>query len=106
VRVHVRSVPTADERIESADAWWRANRPSAPDLFAQELRAARELLSNSPEVGLRRWHKMIPGLRRLLLPKSRYHVYYAHNARREEVLILAVWSAVRGRGPRLDRPTP
>lgn len=104
MRVAVRSVLAADEQIEAADAWWRANRPSAPDLFAEELRAARELLSTSPEAGQQQRHSRIPGLRRILLPKSKYHIYYTHNVRREEVVILAVWSAVRGRRPRLERP--
>lgn len=104
MRAQVRSVPTADEQIDVADAWWRTHRPGAPDLFANELRAAKELLSSSPEAGQRRQHKHIPGLRRLLLPKSRYHVYYTHNPKREDVVILAVWSAVRGKRPRLERP--
>jgi plasmid stabilization system protein ParE len=41
------------------------------------------------------------GLRRILLRATRYHVYYVSNA--ETVLILAVWSAVRGAGPDLKR---
>jgi len=44
----------------------------------------------------------VPGLRRLLLPRSRYHVCYVHDSENDEVAILAVWSAVRGRGPKLD----
>jgi len=46
----------------------------------------------------------IPGVRRILLSQSRYHVYYVHDEKRGEVLVLAIWSAVRGRGPRVRRP--
>lgn len=104
MKAQVRSVPTADEQIAAADAWWRVNRPSAQDLFAEELRAAMKLLTDAPETGQRRRHKKVPGLRRLLLPGSRYHVYYSHDSNRKEVLLLAVWSAVRGRRPRLELP--
>ena len=34
-----------------------------------------------------------------LLPATRYHVYYVHELDRGQCIVLAVWSAVRGRGP-------
>jgi plasmid stabilization system protein ParE len=39
----------------------------------------------------------IVGIRRVLLPRTRYHVYYV--AREDVVLVLAVWHAKRGSGP-------
>lgn len=46
--------------------------------------------------------RMVAGLeyRRLLLPETRHHVYY-RVVGAEHVRVLAIWSAVRGRGPRL-----
>jgi hypothetical protein len=38
--------------------------------------------------------------RRVLLPETRHHVYYRVVAA-ELVRVVAVWSAVRGRGPRV-----
>ena len=40
-----------------------------------------------------------PGLRRVLLRRTRYHVYY--RARGEVLEVLAVWHASRGAGPGL-----
>ena len=38
--------------------------------------------------------------RRVLMPESRYHVYY-RVAGPDHVRVVAIWSAVRGRGPTL-----
>ncbi len=40
-----------------------------------------------------------PGVRRLLLRATRYHVYY--RVRDETLEVLAVWHATRGTGPGL-----
>ena len=40
-------------------------------------------------------------VRRLLMPRSRYHVYYSIEASGARVLIHAVWHASRGQAPRL-----
>lgn len=80
-----------------ADAWWRENRPAAPDLFANELDQALLALDGSPGVGLRYDPK--PGVRRLLLRRTGYHLYFLAEA--DRVFVVAVWSAYRGRGPEL-----
>jgi len=96
-------VPEADEQIREINDWWRENRPAAPDLFAEELAAAISLIEVWPLVGRRRRHRGVPGLRRVLLRASRYHVYYVPGDG-SRLFVLAVWSAVRGRGPRLRAP--
>ena len=62
---------------------------------------AIELLMRAPDAGRRYRALRLPGLRRLLLPATRYHVYYVHGANWRECIVLAVWSAVRGRAPHL-----
>lgn len=99
----VRTTPEADTQTLAAAEWWRANRPKAPGPFEREFHEGVTLLASVPDVGRRYPRRGIPGLRRLLLPRTRYHVYYVHGRSRSEVLVLAVWSAVRGRGPRLAR---
>ena len=79
------------------------HRTASPDLFRRELEGAIDLLEQSPDAGRRYPDAEIPGLRRLLLPGTRYHVYYVHQEAAQRVLILAVWSAVRGRGPDLSK---
>jgi plasmid stabilization system protein ParE len=73
------------------------------DLFTEELAAAFRLLSAAPAVGRRYEARSIPGLRRMMLPSTRYHVYYVHDPERAEVKVLAVWSA-RGTAPPLPEP--
>jgi plasmid stabilization system protein ParE len=104
VIVPVRTTQEADVQIEAVAAWWKANREAAPDLFGDELAGAVELLTHAPDLGKPVRHKRIPGLRRLLLPATRYHVYYVHEMEADEVVVLAVWNAVRGRSPRLTPP--
>jgi plasmid stabilization system protein ParE len=59
------------------------------------------LVASTPEMGRRYLAAGIPGLRRVLLRATRYHVYYVSDG--DLVTVLAVWSAVRGRSPRLRR---
>ena len=104
MQVPVRTTPQAEVQAEEAAAWWRVNRPAAPTLFADELAGALDLLGGAPDLGRRYRRVRIPGLRRLLLPVTLYHVYYVHDVRAAECVVLAVWSALRGRLPRLRRP--
>jgi len=99
----VRLLPEAQRQGEEAEAWWRANRPRAPSLFTDELNAALERIAKSPAVGVPRAHRRVAGLRRLLLLETRHHLYYVLDPARDEAVVLSVWSAVRGRGPRLKR---
>ncbi len=87
----------ARAQVERIDAWWRANRQAAPSLFTDELEQALLTLEKTPAVGVRYAPK--PNVRRLLLKRSHYHLYVALQPTR--VYVVAVWSAYRGRGPRL-----
>ncbi|WP_437929217.1 hypothetical protein WMF37_08090 [Sorangium sp. So ce291] len=60
------------------------------------------MLRTAPEVGAPHAHRRIKGVRRAPLPTSRYLVYYVYDASSGEALALAVWSALRGRPPRLS----
>ena len=97
--MRVRTTPEADGHIRAIDEWWTVNRAAAPDLFASELADCFALIGAAPEIG-REWrHPTITGIRRILLRATRYHIYF--KVMGEDVVILAVWSAVRGRGPSL-----
>jgi hypothetical protein len=94
--------PSADAPALAADRSWRAIRPAAPDLFSAEFARVRDLLATAtlafPLVMPVRRRR-----RRLLLPRSKFHVYYRSFPKRRLVVVEAVWSAVRGRGPRRSR---
>jgi plasmid stabilization system protein ParE len=93
----------AARQVREAAAWWIKNRPAAPSLFREELAALLGLLRTAPGLGAPYAHRQIKGVRRAPLPTSRYLVYYVHDPSGGEVLVLAVWSALRGRPPRLSR---
>ncbi len=92
-------VDIADEHLAEIDAWWTANRLEAPTLFLDEFEKAVSLLASVPDIGARFPRARVSGVRRLLLRRSRYYVYYVHDARRSAVHILAIWSTSRGSEP-------
>ena len=83
------------------DAWWREHRPGAPDLFALELAEAATLIAGTPAVGATYTTRRGRTFRRLLMPKTKNHVYFQIDEARALVIIHAVWGAPRGRGPKL-----
>jgi len=98
--------PRARHQIGLVETWWRQHRPAAPELFTQELASAFDRLADNPLAG--------PGyvgvvaevgpdyeVRRLLLRRSRYHVYYHFAPDLDRVDVLAVWHTSRGHGPEL-----
>jgi plasmid stabilization system protein ParE len=98
-RIEVVVVPTALEHVRQIDAWWQRERRSVPDLFIEEFRAALERLATLPAAGTVYPGGHRPDLRRLLMPRTRYHVYYV--AERDRVAVLAVWHSRRGGSPQL-----
>ena len=89
----------ADEQADAMDVWWREHRPTARGLFARELAEAVLLLGNIPTLGTRYLTRSGRELRRLLLPKTKNHVYFEADLEQQLVTIHAVWGAPRGRGP-------
>ena len=93
----VRATGLAEADIVSIDRWWRENRPAAPDLFVSELKLGASLVASFPLLGKRYPAAGVPRLRRYLLRATRYHFYYLPSE--SEILILAVWGAIRGTTP-------
>jgi plasmid stabilization system protein ParE len=88
----------ADGQVKRIDAWWRANRLAAPDLFTDEVEAAFAALGETPTLGVGYEGAGQP-VRRVLLPRTHYHLYFTQEA--DRLLVVALWSAFRGRGPKL-----
>jgi len=95
----LRTTPEAESQIREIDAWWRKNRPAAPGLFLNELTESFDLIARAPQIGRLYRPSPVPNVRRLLLTRTRYHIYYAVN--NDQVWLLAVWHAQRGEGPPL-----
>jgi len=73
----------------------------APGLFVEELAEAERALTTLPESGELWRIRRKRTIRRRLLEKTAQHLYYVYSREREEVLVLMLWSARRGRGPKL-----
>lgn len=96
----LRLTPRALLEAKRIKTWWQAHRRAAPDLFEQELEEALSLIVAAPALGTTYTAtKLDVPVRRVLLEKTSNHVYYAVD--RDEVVILSVWGAPRGRGPKL-----
>ena len=97
----VRVVPRAQAQIDEVVAWWKTNRQAAPMLVLDEFEAATERLSTAPLSGAIYRQPVFRLVRRLLLPRSRYHIYYEVHETTGLVEIVAFWHAARRRGPHL-----
>ena len=91
----------AARNIEKIQAWWVEHRPAAPTAFTDELAAAEALLRTEPDAGLVYAVHRSGTVRRVVLVKTRHHLYYRHRPDREEIVVLAVWGSPRERGPKL-----
>lgn len=89
----------ATEEVEAADAWWRMNRPNAPDAVLQEISRAVELIGVSPGVGTVVRGTRYLDTRKLVLRSISYLLYYRVTSTGVEVL--RVWHASRRAPPRL-----
>lgn len=96
----VRLTPRALAEAKHIKRWWLRNRPAAPDLFDQELAAALDRIEQLPGSG-RPYGEGNLGVpvRRVLLPRTLNHVYYAIDG--QDVIVLSVWGALHESGPKL-----
>ena len=90
----------AQRETDRTDAWWRKNRPAAPDLFLRELVYVVELLMHSPTLGTAYEAEHFEGaVHRVPLERSERHLFYGQLG--DELVILCIWGARRKRGPKL-----
>lgn len=89
----------AKRQARDENAWWRKNRDHHR-IFTEELRAARKVLKDGPKHQIYAYIDGEP-VRRLLLEKTRCHVYYVVFEREKLVRIVAIWGGPREHGPKL-----
>lgn len=90
----------AQREVNRLGRWWWENRDKAPELFEEELSAAYLRIAAEPNVG--KPYTVSRGRRilRILTGKTKNHVYYYQHSP-DIIRVVSVWSAVRGRGPKL-----
>lgn len=103
-KLHVWPTPEAEAHIMQIGDWWRINRTAAPTLFRDELARVINVLAENPFLGVPYKRRGFVGLRRFRLQKTPYHIYYIPRVDEGELIVLAVWSAMRKRGPALRMP--
>jgi hypothetical protein len=97
----VRATGRAKREIARAALWWSKNRPEAPLLFVDELEAAEQHLCIAPISGQIYGYRKNRLIRRWLLERAEYHIYFSVNREAQVVMLHSVWGARRGRGPKL-----
>jgi plasmid stabilization system protein ParE len=93
--------PRAEAQIRRISEWWHRHRIATPQVFAVELANAFEALAKAPTLGLHYADRREVAIRRVLVPRSRYHVYFSYDEAADVVQIRCVWNAMRGQGPLL-----
>jgi plasmid stabilization system protein ParE len=92
----------AERHVQEAGTWWRANRTKAPEALAEELASALRLVASQPDVGAVARNVRLPGVRRVLLRRANYHLYYQLvDTPVRTVQVVAFWHANRGNAPAL-----
>jgi plasmid stabilization system protein ParE len=89
----------AAQQIREAETWWRRNRTAAPNAIREELERALALIASHPNAGGRADHVKLPNVRRVFMPRIKYHVYYHVLAAPPRIQVVAFWHARRGEGP-------
>lgn len=90
----------AARAAERIDGRWR-ERADDPGIFAREFLEAVERLETAQGVGQAFPTSRRPSLRRLLLPKSRCHIYFEIDEKKQTIQILQIWDGRRERAPKL-----
>ena len=100
--MRVRFTPEARIAVREKRTWWEQHRERAPRLFVEELAAVVAKLRDGADKE-RQQYAARSGriIWRLLMPKTRSHVYYRLDEAAGDVEILLVWNAVAGATPDL-----
>ena len=91
----------AARQIESAAEWWRENRQASPDALSDELVRTLDLITQQPGVGVPALNARLAGVRRILLPRVGYFLFYRVAPQKQLIEVLAFWHARRGSEPRV-----
>jgi len=90
-------MPRARRQLRAAERWWESHREKAPDAFSEDIAAGLNAIAENPSIYPQ--YDSRRGIRRILMERIRYHLYYRVNAS-GNIEVLSVWHASR-RPPRL-----
>lgn len=82
------------------NARWTSN-GDTPRLFGQELLDCLRHLRDVPHAGTPKSTASRPKLKRLLMEKSKCHIYFEVDEKRDLINVITVWNGQRGEEPKL-----
>jgi plasmid stabilization system protein ParE len=89
----------AAAHIREAEAWWRVNRPAAPNAIREEIERAFAIIAAHPHIGGRATTTTLTGVRRIHLTRIKYDLYFHVIEATQRVEVVALWHTRRGSGP-------
>jgi plasmid stabilization system protein ParE len=93
----IRFTCSAGRQIDAALDWWARNRTMAPTLLADELDHAISLITSFPDSGIPARAARLQAVRRMILPRSHYALYY--RLLNVVVEVVALWHQHRDSEP-------
>ena len=87
----------ARREIERAAVWWSANRLAAPGAVRKDVEEGLNILVEQPGLGVKVQTSRSAEVRRLLLDRTKYFLYY--RVRGNELEVLSFWHSSREHGP-------
>jgi plasmid stabilization system protein ParE len=97
-------VDEAEAQFREVAAWWVENREAAPDLLIGEFERCVTLLESSPDAGAGFHRTKIPGVRRLVMKRTKHFLYYVHDEPNAVLYIIPIWGAPKHGDPVLRDP--
>jgi plasmid stabilization system protein ParE len=88
-------VDAAEEQLDEIVEWWRTHREASPMLVMDEFDRCVSLLESSPDAGARFHRSRVPGVRRLVMRRTKHHVYYLHTSRTPSSTSSRSWARQR-----------
>ena len=95
LRLPLQITRRAAREIRAASEWWDENRPAAPDAFRDAIDKAFELIRTQPKIGSVPTNVKLTGVRRILLSRVRYYLYYRVKSKPHAVEVVALWHTSR-----------
>jgi plasmid stabilization system protein ParE len=92
--VHIEVKPLAERQLVAAYRWWRKHRDKAPEALEEDFAEALRRIGDSPGIG--KFVKRQRGgiVRRYLMERVRYYLFYRINPT-GDIDILQLWHSSR-----------
>ncbi len=92
--------PLAERQLRDADDWWQIHRTAAPNAVLDDTESTIAMLLPEPAIGPLARDVELPDVRRVVMERIRYYLYYRFDD--VTVEILALWHTSRGSPPLLQ----